>query len=110
MERIQRDVTARPARCGLDLHFDKTRLVDLGQFAAMDRSRRAIGHALKGHMLEDGRETGLRLGQVPNGWRNHCAKPTGHPHLRRFGHNPQRLWLRAPLPRSQRNSFAWARL
>ena len=41
--RFQREATARLARYGLDLHPDKTRLIEFGRFAAADRKRRGQG-------------------------------------------------------------------
>ena len=42
-ERFRRDATARLARYGLDLHPDKTRLLEFGRFAAANRKRRGQG-------------------------------------------------------------------
>lgn len=50
------------------------------------------------------------LGQVPNGWLKHNPAPTSYPHLRRFRHYLQRLWLRGCRKRSQNDSFEWERL
>ena len=41
--RFQRDATARLAGYGLDLHPDKTRLIEFGRFAAANRKRRGQG-------------------------------------------------------------------
>ena len=41
--RFQQDATARLARYGLDLHPDKTRLIEFGRFAAANRKRRGQG-------------------------------------------------------------------
>jgi len=41
--RFQRDATARLARYGLELHPDKTRLIEFGRFAAERRKRRGQG-------------------------------------------------------------------
>ena len=41
--RFQRDATARLAGYGLDLHPNKTRLIEFGRFAAANRTRRGQG-------------------------------------------------------------------
>ena len=42
-ERFLHDLTARLARFGLDLHPDKTRLIEFGRFAAANRAKRGQG-------------------------------------------------------------------
>ena len=42
-ERYLRDVRERLARFGLSLHQDKTRLVEFGRFAVMNRNQREVG-------------------------------------------------------------------
>lgn len=42
-ERFQQDATVRLAGYGLDLHADKTRLLELGRLAAANRKRRGQG-------------------------------------------------------------------
>ena len=42
-ERYLRDVRERLARFGLSLHQDKTRLVEFGRFAVMNRRQRGVG-------------------------------------------------------------------
>lgn len=42
-ERFLREVEARMANFGLDLHSEKTRLIEFGRFAAVNRSRRGEG-------------------------------------------------------------------
>jgi hypothetical protein len=42
-ERFLRDLRVRLARFGLDLHPEKTRLIEFGRFAARDRTARGLG-------------------------------------------------------------------
>lgn len=42
-ERFQRDLSDRLGKFGLELHPDKTRLIEFGRFAATNRTRRGLG-------------------------------------------------------------------
>ncbi|HZD43964.1 MAG TPA: reverse transcriptase domain-containing protein, partial [Methanomicrobiales archaeon] len=42
-ERFQRDLQERMAKFGLEVHPNKTRLIEFGRFAAQDRDRRGQG-------------------------------------------------------------------
>ena len=58
----------------------------------------------------DERAKAQSLGQVMNGWLKHNPAPTSYPHVRRFRHHLQRLWLRGCRKRSLNDSFEWEQL
>ena len=70
-ERYLRDVRERLARFGLSLHPDKTRLVEFGRFAAVNRLRRGVGKPASfdflgfTHYCARTRQGRFRLGRKP---------------------------------------------
>ena len=76
----------------------------------MNRKLKALKQALHRRQHEDIVRTAQWLGQVLDGWLNYYAVPTSGPHLSRFRHYLQRLWMRSLRRRSQRDRFPWERL
>ena len=127
---------ARFAQFGLELHPDKTRLLEFGRYAAANRKKRgqgrpetfdllgafgwgpafvervrrtlqAVGGKLRKRMHADKVATGKWLGQVLNGWLNYYAVPTSYRSLDQFTQTLKRHWLRTLRRRSQRDRHSW---
>ena len=105
-ERFLADLRERFARFGLELHPEKTRLIEFGRFAAADRHKRGEGKPETfrflgfTHACVRTRNGGFRLGRVTDKKRMRAKRRSVRVELRRRMHLPiseQGAWLRSVL-------------
>ena len=99
-ERFVHDLKERMASFSLELHPDKTRLIEFGRFAK--KNRRARGERRR-RMHHNPYEVAKWLGKILNGWLRYYAVPTSSPSLKRFAFRLWRMWLRVLRRRSQKD-------
>jgi len=132
-ERFLKEFRERLAKFGLELHPDKTRLIEFGRFAARDRKARgegkpetftvwritakkrmvaklkAIKAELQRRMHDRTAEVGAWLRKVVLGYYQYHAVPGNTTQLRIFKLRVCRLWQSVLVRRSQRAKMCWER-
>jgi len=122
-ERFLQAFRERLAKFGLELHADKTRLIEFGRFAARNRKQRGEGKpetfTFLGFTHFCGQLTtgafivwrvGAWLRKVVLGFYQYHAVPGNSTQLRIFCRRVCRLWRSVLIRRSQRAKVRWGRL
>ena len=102
---------ARLACFGLNLHPDKTRLIEFGRNAIANRRARDLGKPQVMATRHDGiEEQGKWLAQVLRGWMAYYAVPMSVSAISAFRHHLIERWHKALMRRVQRHRLTWTRM